>query len=111
MILYLLLMREIGVYIGLLYICVCLVYFVELDLDMLQKSVVDKEVYLIELDKLRFQVFFFLIFFNYIRQKFRVMDFQDVRVFIYKYVDSKVICRFKDKFSLQLELMNLFQVF
>lgn len=109
---YLLLMRETGAHTGCLYthvcIYVCLLHFVEPDSDMLQKSVVDKEMYLTELDKLRPQAPSLLTLLNHIRQKLRAMDTQDARVSTYKYVDSKATCRFKDKFTLLSKLMNLF---
>lgn len=101
-------MRETGAHTGSLYTCVCLVHFVEPDSDMLQKSVVDKEVYLTELDKLRPQAPSLLTLLNHIRQKLRAMDPQDARVSTYKYVDSKATCRFKEKFTLLSKLMNLF---
>lgn len=101
-------MRETGAHTGSLYACVCLLHFVEPDSDMLQKSVVDKEVYLTELDKLRPQAPSLLTLLNHIRQKLRAMDPQDARVSTYKYVDSKATCRFKEKFTLLSKLMNLF---
>ncbi|XP_011454463.3 uncharacterized protein [Magallana gigas] len=64
----------------------------EPDSDMLQKSVVDKEVYLTELDKLRPQAPSLLTLLNHIRQKLRAMDPQDARVSTYKGVIHQ-LCR------------------
>lgn len=99
-------MRETGAHTGSLYTCVCLVHFVEPDSDMLQKSVVDKEVYLTELDKLRPQAPSLLTLLNHIRQKLRAMDPQDARVSTYKYVDSKATCRINE-FILGFSIISL----
>ncbi|XP_062575836.1 uncharacterized protein LOC134237711 [Saccostrea cucullata] len=64
----------------------------EPDSDMLQKSVVDKEVYFAELDKLRPQAPSLLALLNNIRQKLRAMDPNDTRVSTYKGVIHQM-CR------------------
>nr|XP_022314184.1 uncharacterized protein LOC111118831 isoform X1 [Crassostrea virginica]XP_022314185.1 uncharacterized protein LOC111118831 isoform X1 [Crassostrea virginica] len=64
----------------------------EPDADMLPKRVVNKEVYLAELDKLRPQAPSLLTLLNHIRQKLRAMDPQDTRVSTYKGVIHQ-LCR------------------